>query len=67
MKGEKYDNECDLWSPGVIIYILFFKSYPYTALTEVGILTQIEKFGTKLLKNSKKLIILKRINLGKIF
>ena len=53
LKGEKYDNECDLWSLGVIIYILFFKSYPYTALTEVGILTQIAKFGTKLLKKSK--------------
>ena len=53
LKGEKYDNECDLWSLGVIIYILFFKSYPYTAVTEAGILTQITKFGTKLLKKSK--------------
>ena len=52
LKGEKYDNECDLWSLGVIIYILFFKSYPYTVLTEVGILTQITKFGTKFLKKS---------------
>ena len=26
--GEKYNQECDLWSIGIIIYILFFKEYP---------------------------------------
>ena len=26
--GEKYNQECDLWSIGIIINILFFKKYP---------------------------------------
>ena len=29
LKKEKYDEKCDLWSLGVIIYALAFKNYPY--------------------------------------
>ena len=29
LRGEKYNQECDLWSLGIIIYLLYFKQYPY--------------------------------------
>ena len=49
MAGEEYDNECDLWSLGVIIYQLFFKKYPYNGMTEIAIYNQINNFGQKCL------------------
>ena len=29
IKKEQYDNKCDLWSIGVVIYYLCFNEYPY--------------------------------------
>ena len=29
LKKEEYNQKCDLWSLGIIIYILVFKKYPY--------------------------------------
>ena len=52
LAGEKYDNKCDLWSLGVIIYQLLFKEYPYDAETEVGIYNQINEFGDKYFKKT---------------
>ena len=49
---EEYDNKCDLWSLGVIIYQLLFKKYPYDAETEVGIYNQINQFGDKYFKKT---------------
>ena len=49
MAGEEYDNECDLWSLGVIIYQLFFKKYPYNGMTDIAIYNQINKLGQKCL------------------
>ena len=49
MAGEEYDNECDLWSLGVIIYQLFFKKYPYNGMKEMAIYNQINNFGQKCL------------------
>ena len=45
LKGEKYFKKSDLWSLGVIIYVLSFKEYPYKAHNEIGILNEIEKNG----------------------
>jgi len=50
---EEYDNKCDLWSIGVIIYQLYFNDYPYKAKTEVGLLKQITELGQKILKDKK--------------
>ena len=33
-----YDNKCDLWSIGVIIYQLYFNEFPYKGITEVMLL-----------------------------
>ena len=43
IKEEDYDNKCDLWSLGVIIYQLCFKQYPYDAKNKYGILNQINE------------------------
>ena len=29
LRGGKYNQKCDLWSLGIIIYLLYFKQYPY--------------------------------------
>ncbi len=43
LKDEPYNNKCDLWSLGVIIYQLCFKEFPYDAKTQYGIIMKIEK------------------------
>ena len=53
---ENYDNKCDLWSIGIIIYQLYFKEYPYKGNTQVAIYKQIEKLGKKVLKKTKNVI-----------
>ena len=45
LKGENYDEKCDLWSLGVIIYVLCFKQYPYNGNTEFMILELIKNKG----------------------
>jgi len=49
---ENYDNKCDLWSIGIIIYQLFSKEYPYKG-TPVAIYNQIKKLGKKFLRRTK--------------
>ena len=53
LEGNKnYDNKCDLWSIGIIIYQLYFKEYPYKG-TPVAIYNQIKELGNKILKKTK--------------
>ena len=53
MEGnEKYDNKCDLWSIGIIIYQLFFNKFPYNGMSLFIIYNQINKLGQKVLKNT---------------
>ena len=53
LEGEKhYDNKCDLWSIGIIIYQLYFKEYPYKG-GQVAIYNQIMQLGEKILKKTK--------------
>ena len=47
MKEEPYDNKCDLWSIGVIIYQLCFKQFPYTAETTYSLINQINNLKQK--------------------
>ena len=50
---KKYDEKCDLWSIGIIIYQLFFKEYPYKGETQLAIYNNIKNFGRKILKRTK--------------
>ena len=46
-KGKIYDEKCDLWSLGCIIYALHFRNYPYKGGTEEVILNNIKNNGQK--------------------
>ena len=52
IKGEKYDNKCDLWSIGIIIYQLSFKEYPYKGETGVSLLSKIKNMKQKHFKKT---------------
>ena len=57
LNGEEYNYKCDLWSLGIIIYLLVFGQYPYNGDTEIATLRQIEKFDKygqkKILKHTE--------------
>ena len=42
LKGEKFKEESDLWSLGILIYYLKFKKYPFSGKNKDEILKQIE-------------------------
>ena len=50
LKKENYDEKCDLWSLGILMYVLSFKDYPYKGATEDVILSKIKQFGQTCLK-----------------
>ena len=45
LKKEDYNEKCDLWSIGVIIYILSFRKYPYIGNRKKEILNEIKSKG----------------------
>ena len=49
LNDKPYNNKCDLWSLGVIIYQLYTKQFPYYSPVEKGILDQIETKGKTVL------------------
>mmetsp|Transcript_134163 Transcript_134163/g.199585 ORF Transcript_134163/g.199585 Transcript_134163/m.199585 type:complete len:102 (+) Transcript_134163:707-1012(+) len=40
---QKYDNKCDIWSCGVIMYILLCGYPPFTGNNETEIMTNVKK------------------------
>ena len=56
LKNEKYNDKCDLWSLGVIIYLLFFKNYPVHGQTEMALLNNIKLFEKKPLNTNNELL-----------
>ena len=54
LNGNNYNEKNDLWSLGVIIYLLYFKEYPYKGDTEKELLDEINK-GETILKSSNDL------------
>ncbi len=52
LSKEKYGYECDMWSLGIIIYILYFGVHPYSGITAPAILNQIKGFKQQSLKKS---------------
>ena len=53
IKEEKYNNKCDLWSIGVIIYQLSFKEFPFNADTGIALLNKIKSMKQKYFKKIK--------------
>jgi len=53
-KGE-FNTKSDLWSLGVVIYVLYFKEYPYKGFNEGAIINKINNEGQKFLKESGNL------------
>ena len=51
IKDDEHSNKSDLWSLGVIIYVLYFKEYPYKGSTSDELLENIKK-GKNLLKKT---------------
>ena len=51
LKGEKFKEESDLWSLGVLIYYLKFKKYPFNGRNKDEILSQIKKVTLEETKN----------------
>ena len=47
-----YKEKCDLWSLGILIYVLHFRKYPYQGDTEIAMIKQINTLGQKALKKS---------------
>ena len=43
LKGEPFDQKCDLWSLGVCIYLLCFKKYPFKGDNEGQVLNEINQ------------------------
>ena len=54
-RNKQYNQECDLWSLGVIIYILAFKEYPYDVKNEDC--NNIEAETLKLIKDKGQTIL----------
>ena len=49
LNDEEYNNKCDLWSLGIIIFQLYKKNFPYRGKTEKEILKEIEEKGQSVL------------------
>ena len=52
LEGKQYDEKCDLWSLGIIIFILYFHKYPYNGMNEFDILNQINNLNQKIIKKT---------------
>ena len=54
LNEDPYDLKCDLWSLGIIIYILYFREHPYPmAKSDIALINQINNYGQKYFKISK--------------
>ena len=53
MDDETFGLKCDLWSLGVIIYLIYFKQFPYSAKTEYQLHNQIKNYGQRYFIKSK--------------
>ena len=52
LSGEEYNIECDLWSLGIIIHCLCFKSYPYQGNNFGAVNNQIINLGMRAIRKT---------------
>ena len=52
---DNYDQECDLWSLGILIHLLLTKQYPYQGKTNKEILNNIYKNGMRSIQKTGNL------------
>ena len=52
LNGDGYNIECDLWSLGIIIHVLCFKTYPYKGDTFGAVHNQIKGLGKRAIKKT---------------
>ena len=52
--NKKYNEKCELWSLGIIIYRLCFKKFPYNGETEIALLKLIKNKQIELKKTENK-------------
>ena len=53
LSAEPFDLKCDLWSLGVIIYLLYFRVFPYKSdKSELQLINEIKNYGQKFFKTS---------------
>ena len=48
LRGEEYNEKCDLWSLGVIIYVLLFRKFPFVGKNEFDVAKNISSFRENL-------------------
>jgi len=53
LKGKNYNNQCDLWSLGLIIYKLYFNHIPFIGANELAIKNNLEIFDINKLGKTK--------------
>jgi serine/threonine protein kinase len=52
LEGKEYNNKCDLWSLGIIIYNLYFKKMPYIGDTIIAVFNNIKASEKKVLEKT---------------
>ena len=52
LRGDNYNIECDLWSLGIVIHVLCFKTYPYKGSNFVAVNNQIKSHGKRAIQKS---------------
>ena len=54
LNGEEYNYKCDLWSIGIIIYILKFGKSPFSGIIENALIKNINNFNNNIIKTGNK-------------
>ena len=54
LKEEKYNYKCDLWSIGIIIYILKFGKSPFNGQTEISLIKNINNFNNNTIRTGNE-------------
>ena len=62
LRGEEYNEKCDLWSLGIIIYVLFFRKYPFIGKNEFEVKNNVNTFRDSLIIKTQNIALDNLIN-----